>query len=515
MSVSNPNVNSASTTLSTEGTIYHDLTENEVQSYYSTLDTSLKGDSLLENLQTILSKNQQKVNYSSGDTTSKSRHGYYLVERDFDLSPLEESELSGNYKVSGIRINILYSDSPLYIETSINNGNFKYMDGEETIEGKFVQNSIGLDREHVLPKSYGFNGPKSDSYKNYTAGCDMHNLHAGETNGNQDGHSNYPFGEIANKSSSTAITSSITKKTIGYVGNDSYGNKVFEPLDENKGEIARSVFYMAARYHTYEKISDTDESPSIRLADNTSAITTMTPSQTKDNPVKTGQLSALLSWNKAYPVTDKEIHRNNLVYNAIQYNRNPFIDYPSWADVCFSDSSDSSISLANPSQVGNSSNPTDDPVVDPTDDPTIDTSTYTLTLEGNSNFKTKYNQLEKIEFKNLETTLLKDGEKINLENITYYLDDEVIDDSFTVLGFGEHKLKVTTTIDDKVYTSNELALTFGISMIQAIILAAIVLIIILLFVSISIYNGRKKKRKNKKNSAKTANKKPTSSKSKK
>ena len=37
--------------------------------------------------------------------------------------------------------------------------------------------------------------------------------------------------------------------------------------------------------------------------------------------------------------SDYEIHRNNLIYNNYQSNRNPFIDFPSWADIAFGSSS--------------------------------------------------------------------------------------------------------------------------------------------------------------------------------
>ena len=45
-----------------------------------------------------------------------------------------------------------------------------------------------------------------------------------------------------------------------------------------------------------------------------------------------GILSDLLEWNKLDPVDEYEIHRNNLIYKNFQHNRNPFIDFPEWAD---------------------------------------------------------------------------------------------------------------------------------------------------------------------------------------
>ena len=45
-----------------------------------------------------------------------------------------------------------------------------------------------------------------------------------------------------------------------------------------------------------------------------------------------GLLSDLLAWNKKDPVDEYEVHRNNLLYKNYTNNRNPFIDFPNWAD---------------------------------------------------------------------------------------------------------------------------------------------------------------------------------------
>ena len=47
---------------------------------------------------------------------------------------------------------------------------------------------------------------------------------------------------------------------------------------------------------------------------------------------KLGILRDLLEWNKIDPPDEWEIHRNNLCYNNYTHNRNPFIDFPQWAD---------------------------------------------------------------------------------------------------------------------------------------------------------------------------------------
>jgi len=177
-------------------------------------------------------------------------------------------------------------------------------------------------------------------YKDLVAGCDAHNLHAAEHVGNSSGHNSLPYGNVVDKSLSTSqkYTSGLTGEIVGYTGYNSKGHKVFEPLDKDKGNIARSCFYMAARYHTFGiDIDDsTKKSPALTLSNNVEdSKTTVTPENTENNPCAYGELEELLEWNKSDPVDDEEIRRNDLIYNSIQMNRNPFVDFPSWADACF------------------------------------------------------------------------------------------------------------------------------------------------------------------------------------
>jgi hypothetical protein len=77
-----------------------------------------------------------------------------------------------------------------------------------------------------------------------------------------------------------------------------------------KGDVARSVFYMAVRYNGLNVVNGNP-------ADNIM--------------YQLGDLASLLQWNQTDPSDDFEMNRNNYVYTW-QYNRNPFIDYPALAD---------------------------------------------------------------------------------------------------------------------------------------------------------------------------------------
>ncbi len=100
----------------------------------------------------------------------------------------------------------------------------------------------------------------------------------------------------------------------------------WEPLNRDKGLVARALLYMMVRYEGGEALTT-----NLQLADNPSPVGTM------------GVLSALLNWHKLYPPTDYERNRNNAIYGGVQVNgitrgqgnRNPFIDFPQFADALY------------------------------------------------------------------------------------------------------------------------------------------------------------------------------------
>ena len=118
--------------------------------------------------------------------------------------------------------------------------------------------------------------------------------------------SNYPFGEVKNADWTSSNGSKLgSSKTSGYSGT------VFEPIDAYKGDFARALLYMSVRY--YGEDSQWDSS-----------------AMTDKSEIKPWAIVMLLRWNESDPVSQKEINRNNAVYE-IQGNRNPFIDHPEFA----------------------------------------------------------------------------------------------------------------------------------------------------------------------------------------
>ena len=91
-----------------------------------------------------------------------------------------------------------------------------------------------------------------------------------------------------------------------------YTGTVFEPIDEYKGDFARAYFYMSVRY--YGEDSNWGSS-----------------GMTNKSEIEDWAMTMLLNWHNNDPVSQKEIDRNNVIYNSYQHNRNPFIDHPEYA----------------------------------------------------------------------------------------------------------------------------------------------------------------------------------------
>ena len=162
----------------------------------------------------------------------------------------------------------------------------------------FNKEGDGWNREHSWPQSW-FNevaGPKSDLFHVYPTD--------GYVNGRR---SNYPYGEVNNPT----YTSGNGSK-LGPCVTSGYSGIVFEPVDEYKGDLARSYFYMSVRYYG----EDSNWSSS---------------DMTTKSVIKPWAMTMLLRWNDEDPVSQKEIDRNNVIYSRYQHNRNPFIDHPEYA----------------------------------------------------------------------------------------------------------------------------------------------------------------------------------------
>ena len=174
------------------------------------------------------------------------------------------------------------------------------------------------NREHVWCKNHSNGLYTTMQENNKGAGSDIHHVRPALMTINST-RSNVPYG-IVNKSSATQI---------GDTGNY-FGNNIFEPSDEIKGDIARILMYVYIRYSsslnsTYDTI--TDKRGDLRITD---IVTTPSGSE-KD------AWNLLLSWNDLDPVNYLEMNRNE-EGQKLQNNRNVFIDHQEFARMCFDDS---------------------------------------------------------------------------------------------------------------------------------------------------------------------------------
>lgn len=159
-----------------------------------------------------------------------------------------------------------------------------------------------FSREHT----YSFSWMPSNPSTNTPEYSDYFNLYPVNQNDANAVRSNYPLGEVVN----------ITNTYLGAkYGQDANGRTVYEPRDDQKGDAARSMFYMATCY-------------------NSTVANWSFP-----NPISTsimyGQDQNLLkAWHYQDLPDAREIAKNDYI-DSLQSNRNPFIDSVNYA--CYID----------------------------------------------------------------------------------------------------------------------------------------------------------------------------------
>lgn len=208
--------------------------------------------------------------------------GHHVVSYSGLLSAFADTDCKPNGKIWDI-----YSNYEFDLSTGLC--------GEYTKEGDC------WNREHTWPQSWF--APSGST--NDTAYSDL--FHVYPTDGYVNNRrQNFPYGEVSNPT----YTSGNGSK-LGPCAAAGYSGTVFEPIDEYKGDIARSYFYMSVRYCHGD--------------DNWG-----TSGMTNKSEILPWAMAMLLQWNDDDPVSQKEIDRNNAIY-AKQHNRNPFIDNSEYA----------------------------------------------------------------------------------------------------------------------------------------------------------------------------------------
>lgn len=137
--------------------------------------------------------------------------------------------------------------------------------------------NFGVNTEHTWPQSKGADVDPMRS--------DIHHLYVVDASANST-RSNYPFGNLTN--------------WTWAVGGSRFNGSIFEPRDQQKGRVGRSMLYFATRYQSVSTVS---------IA------------------FLASQESTMRLWNDQFPPNTVDKKRNDDIYGYILV-RNPYVDYP-------------------------------------------------------------------------------------------------------------------------------------------------------------------------------------------
>ncbi len=309
----------------------NDNTDEEIKSYY--VDAGVEGLSGDELLVALKNKLQDMTYY----TYSAVGDIYLITERDWENSPA--SEISSTYGTYDEETNTIINyafdtDENPYIHMlyyDYSDGSLTHYTGDSSIGGS---TRASFDKEHVWSQSHGF---KASSGASGPAGTDLHNLIAGDAAVNQWAHNNYSYGNVDSDAWASGTGANYPHTlgnkrgtSVNYDSSVDKENVVFEPQDCDKGDVARALLYMVACYNNLDGSTPTAYNPALKLVDYVVSSSSSGQSSSSLSYGYYGKLSVLLEWHEQDPVDEYEIHRNNLIYNNFQGNRNPFIDYPEW-----------------------------------------------------------------------------------------------------------------------------------------------------------------------------------------
>ena len=142
-----------------------------------------------------------------------------------------------------------------------------------TFNSRTGANNNSFNCEHTFPQGF--------FSQNLPMRSDIHHLFSTDVSANGT-RGNKPFGVVSNPSWN--------------VGGSKSNSSTFEPRDAQKGWTARAMMYFVIRYQDYSNHFSSQE-------------------------------SILKQWHNAFPPNAAERTRNNDI-QAVQNNRNPFVDYP-------------------------------------------------------------------------------------------------------------------------------------------------------------------------------------------
>lgn len=210
----------------------------------------------------------------------------------------------------------MYSDNPTGREP------YEFVPGlDQDFGAEIAREGLYYNREHSFPKSWWGGDLESIQFS------DIHFLIPVDKEVNSM-RLNYPYGDTDD-----VILESENGSKLGFSGLEEYKEKVFEPIDEYKGDLARMHFYVATRYEKFAAAWKSRDSRGQAVL-----------AGTRYPFFEDWYLRTLLKWHEQDPVSQKEIDRNNAIF-SIQRNRNPFIDHPEYVAYVWGDSEGTSCDM--------------------------------------------------------------------------------------------------------------------------------------------------------------------------
>ncbi len=294
--------------------------------------------------ETSLPTSSSESTTSSASNEAKAYDGYYNNLTTWTNGEDLKQKL---YDISHLTYRPLNYTNPNY-QTNINAdhtyNDFEFLDviysEDDVYKG---ETNKGWQREHAFCASLMCGSLTADAVKRVGRATDFHNLLAASASANSSrGNKNYGNADTTN--------TYYQNRTTGN-GRDGYSFDPvnFEPGDNDKGRLARAIFYMAMMY----KNDEVDEVNGITMKGLKVVEDPVTYVQGENGAFAIGNLSTLLDWNKRYPVDYLEMQHNISVYKDIntidgyaQGNRNPFVDYPSLVDYVFGEFKNTAGNLA-------------------------------------------------------------------------------------------------------------------------------------------------------------------------
>lgn len=275
--------------------------------YYSGTD-GLSGYQLKTKLHNIISNNNYNWHYDD----LKTLYGQTDIDKYYDYNASNNTYLLD-----------IYSNNP--------SGTTAYHYTLSNIISTANAEGLGWNREHMMPQS-SFNS----AYPMYS---DLFFVVPTDARINQL-RSNYPYGN-AGSNIYYAFTNG-SKQASNGTANATYTGRVYEPINEFKGDVARALLYFAVRYE--------GKLGGFNFSTNADPTKDQNPLDgTEEKAYENWYVAMLLNWHQSDPVSQREIDRNNAVYN-LQKNRNPFIDHPEWVNMIWVQTPDT-VAPSAPSQL--------------------------------------------------------------------------------------------------------------------------------------------------------------------